>query len=416
MLDIFKGRLLITRMLLILASAALIFIGISTIYAIGHPEEDSPYYDYDDLEGVWKKQAVFAGIGVIGFIIINLISYRTLGEYSYLAYGLILILLAVLLMDKVINIPGIPVINGTRRWIRISLAGRSLSFQPSELCKLIYIVALSWYLRYRSNYRNFSALIGPFVLTFIPMILILLEPDLGTVMLMMPILFIMLFIAGAKVKHLLLIIFLGLLVSPVLWMNMRPYQRMRVSSVLLQNEWIREKINENPKFSEILLGRKQKFNEKQWRNDEGFHLVRSKYAIASGGMDGFGYGKGPFLKYNFLPERQNDFIFSIIAHQWGFKGCLAVLALYGVIVACGVEIATHNTDPFARLTAIGIVVMFTVEVLVNVSMTLGLMPITGLTLPLVSYGGSSLLVSITSIGLLNNIGRTRPFSIARKKY
>lgn len=411
MFAILKGRLLFTRMVLIAAAAALLLIGLATIYAVGHPAQTTPE-KLNDLANVWKKQAMFACVGLAGFIAVNLVNYRKLGYLSYLAYAATLVLLAVLLMDKFVDIPGVPVVNGTRRWIRISLSGQSISLQPSEICKLVYILALGWYLRYRSNYRSFTALIGPFILTFIPMILILLEPDLGTVMLMMPILFTMLFVAGAKLKHLLLIILLGLLISPVLWMNMRPYQRMRISSVLLQNEWVRQKISQSPRFSEILLGEGKKFSEKQWRNAEGFHLIRSKYAIASGGMNGFGYRKGPFLKYNFLPERQNDFIFSIIAHQWGFRGCLVLMGLYALIIACGIEIAIQNTDPFGRLVTIGIIVMFAVEVIINVSMTLGLMPITGLTLPLVSYGGSSLLVSMTAIGLLNNIGRCRPFRIA----
>ncbi|MCX5638462.1 MAG: FtsW/RodA/SpoVE family cell cycle protein, partial [Planctomycetota bacterium] len=120
------------------------------------------------------------------------------------------------------------------------------------------------------------------------------------------------------------------------------------------------------------------------------------------------------VKYNFLPERHNDFIFAIIAHQWGFWGCLAVLGLYVIVGACGLEIAANNTDPYGRLIAVGIVATFTVEVIVNVSMTTGLMPITGLTLPFVSYGGSSLLVSTASVGILNNIGRWRPFTVAPK--
>jgi cell division protein FtsW (lipid II flippase) len=104
----------------------------------------------------------------------------------------------------------------------------------------------------------------------------------------------------------------------------------------------------------------------------------------------------------------------VIAHQWGFRGCLVLLGLYVIIVSCGLEIAVNNTDPFAKLLATGIVALFVVEVLINVGMTVGLMPITGLTLPLVSYGGSSLLVSMAAIGLLNNIGRSRPFSVAPK--
>jgi len=142
----------------------------------------------------------------------------------------------------------------------------------------------------------------------------------------------------------------------------------------------------------------------------GYHLIRSKYAVASGGFTGYGFRRGPFIKYAFLAERHNDFIFAMIAQQWGFIGCILLLLLYVVIIVCGLEIARDNYDPFARLAAAGITLMFAIQVIVNISMTVGLMPITGITLPFVSYGGSSLLFSMISIGLLNNIGQRRPFS------
>ncbi len=412
-----KGRLVAVRLCLLAAALALIAIGIATIYAVGHPAESSLSSQTGDLGNLWKKQLIFAAVGIAGFIAANAVNYRRLGSISCWIFAGVLVLLAYLLVSKyVVELPFAPDTKGTYRWIKLEAGGRALpQIQPSEFCKLSFILALAWYLRYRSNYRNFRALIGPFALTLVPMVLILLEPDLGTVLLMMPILFIMLFVAGAKVKHLLIIVLLALLVSPLLWHKMRPYQRTRISSVLLQNSWIRRKAAAYPALGKILVGRK--FSSKQWKNDWGYHLIRSKYAVASGGTNrakGYGFRKGPFIKYNFLPARHNDFIFAIIVHQWGIWGCLAVLALYGIIVCCGLEIAGSNTDPFGKLLAAGIIAMFTIQVIVNISMTVGLMPITGLTLPLVSYGGSSLLVSMASIGLLNNVGRCRPFSVARK--
>ncbi|MGA1979516.1 MAG: FtsW/RodA/SpoVE family cell cycle protein [Sedimentisphaerales bacterium] len=403
------------RLTLLAATLALVIIGIATIYSVGCPalsavalakaEQPGPPSQTGDSANLWKKQLIFAVIGAVGFIAANFVNYRRLGAASSGIYAFVLMLLAVLLLDMVVDIPFVPVINYARRWIRI---GTAIQFQPSEFCKLAYILALAWYLRYRSNYRNFSALIGPFVLTLLPMVLILLEPDLGTVLLMMPILFTMLFVAGAKVKHLLIIVLTALLISPLLWREMKPYQRIRISSVLLQSSWIQEKAEQYPALGKILVGKK--FSAKQWENEWGYHLTRSKFAVASGGMTGYGFRQGPFIKYDFLVHRHNDFIFAIIAHQWGFLGCLGLFGLYAIIISCGLEIAQHNTDPFGRFLAVGIVAMFAVEVIVNVGMTVGLMPITGLTLPLVSYGGSSLLVSMTSVGLLNNVGRCRPFS------
>jgi rod shape determining protein RodA len=183
--------------------------------------------------------------------------------------------------------------------------------------------------------------------------------------------------------------------------------------VLLQSKWIRDKAEQVPALGKILVG--GKFVARRWQNGGGYHITRSKLAIASGGLTGRGLGRGDFTKYNFLPFRHNDFIFSVIAHQGGFLGCLAFLGLYVILVICGLEIAADNIDPFGRLLAVGIVAMIVVEVLVNVGMTLGLMPITGLTLPFVSYGGSSLLVNLMAVGLLNNVGRCRPFTVAPKK-
>ncbi len=410
MYNFLKGRLVVVRLCLLVSALALVAIGIAAIYSVGHPAELSPASQTVGLANLWKKQIVFAAIGVLVFIAANLVNYRRFGAASYWMYASILLLLGVLLIGRyLVNIPFIPEINNAHRWIRIH--PKLPQIQPSELCKLAYILALAWYLRYRSNYRNFRALIGPFALTLLPMLLILLEPDLGTVLLMMPILFAMLFVAGAKVKHLLLIVLMAVLVSPLMWYKMENYQRIRVSSVLLQSSWIRQKAEQNPTLGKILVG--SKFSTKQWKDDLGYHLVRSKFAVASGGAKGYGFRRGPFIKYNFLPTRHNDFIFAVIAHQWGFLGCLGLLGLCVIIIGCGLEIAGNNTDPFGRLLAVGIVAMFAVEVIVNVSMTVGLMPITGLTLPLVSYGGSSLLVSMAAVGLLNNVGRCRPFSVAR---
>ncbi|MHC4425651.1 MAG: FtsW/RodA/SpoVE family cell cycle protein [Planctomycetota bacterium] len=417
MYNFLKGRLVAVRLCLLAAAIILIGIGIATIYSVGHPAEQSLAGETENLGGYWKKQIIFAVVGIGGFIAVNSVNYRRFGALSYWLFAGILVLLAALLVSKyVVVLPFAKPKHGTYRWIWFTVGGRTLpSIQPSEFCKLAYILALAWYLRYRSNYRNFKALIGPFALALLPMVLILPEPDLGTVLLMMPILFTMLFVAGAKVKHLLIIILMAFLVSPLLWYKMENYQRTRISSVLLQNAWVREKAEQHPRLGRILVG--TKFSTKKWKNDWGYHLIRSKYAVASGGTNsakGYGFRQGPFIKYNFLPERHNDFIFAIIAHQWGFWGCLGLLGLYVIIVSCGLEIAANNTDPFGRLLAVGIVAMFVVEVLINVGMTVGLMPITGLTLPLVSYGGSSLLVSMAAVGLLNNIGRRRPFSVAPK--
>ena len=418
MQNFIKGRLLLVRVCLVVCTLLLVAIGIATLYAVGHPVETTVGMDPDrlaELAGYWKKQLMFAIVGVGGFVAANLVNYRKLGEVSYATYGVVLFLLALLLVSRFLGpLPFMRPSNNAYCWIQVKIGGRQLaSVQPSELCKIAYILALAWYLRYRSNYRSLRALLGPFALTLLPMGLILLEPDLGTVMLMLPVLFSMLFIAGARTKHLLLIILLAILVSPAMWFKMKPYQRQRVSSMLLQSDEIRARVVDSPLLRKILAG--GEFNERMWRNNWGYQLIRSKYAVASGGLAGTGFGRGPFVKYDFLPERHNDFIFPVVAHQWGFIGCLGLVLLYSLLVLCSLEIGANNIDPFARLVAIGIAAMFVIEILVNIGGTLGIMPVTGLTLPFISYGGSSLLVNMVAVGLLNNIGRCRPFTVAPKR-
>ena len=390
----------------------LIAIGIATLYAIGHPAEGKPNAE----AGIWKKQALFSMVGLCALIVANAVSYRYLGQISQWLFGIVLVLLTLILVSKyVVLLPFIPNHKGSFRWIEFSLGGGSiLQLQPSELCKIAYVLAMAWYLRFRSNYDSFKALVGPFAVTLVPMVLILKEPDLGTVLLMMPVLFTMLFVAGARIQHLLSIVLLAIVVSPALWMMMHPYQRERISSVLLQSQWVRSQAEKSPALGNLLVG--EPFTEKKWRTDVGYQLTRSKLAVALGGVTGTGFRRGLFIKYSLLgDERHNDFIFSSIAHQWGFVGCVTLFLLYIVFIACGLEIAASNTDPFGRLVAVGLVAMFAAQVIVNIGMTVGIMPITGITLPFISYGGSSLLANMIAVGLLNSVGRSRPFSVAPRK-
>jgi cell division protein FtsW (lipid II flippase) len=411
--ELLSGRLLVVRAAMVAAAGALIVTGLATIYAAGHPADVGPEFVPAGVRQIapkFDRQLLFAAAAILSFILASSFPYRLLGRASYLLYGIILVMLTVLLFARVVHIPFVSASHGAYRWF--SFGG--LQVQPSEFCKLAYILALAWYLRYRTNCRSFSALVGPFVFTLVPMALIVLEPDLGTVLLMMPILFAMLFIAGARGRDLVVILLLALAAAPVFWNFMSGYQRMRVASLFLQSRWLRQKAVENRTFGNIIAGGSHRI--RNWERNEGYHLLHSKYAVASGGLTGYGWRNGPYLRYDLLPERHTDFVFSLIAHQWGFAGCLIVLVLYAIIIICGVFIAVSNTDPFGRLIAIGVVTMFAVEAGVNVSMSVGLMPITGITLPLVSYGGSSLVIHMAALGLLNNVGRSKPFTAARSPF
>jgi rod shape determining protein RodA len=174
---------------------------------------------------------------------------------------------------------------------------------------------------------------------------------------------------------------------------MRPYQRDRIDMVLRQNT-----------------------EDIRWHMDKGYQLFQSKIALGSGGLLGEGYGEGMFVRYELLPEEHNDFIFAIIGNQFGFVGGLLVILAYALIVLFGIEVSTATNDPFGRLIAIGVVVMIVVQAYLNMAMTIGLAPITGMPLPFVSYGGSSLWANFIGLGLLVNVAKRRPMLIAKKPF
>jgi rod shape determining protein RodA len=289
-----------------------------------------------------------------------------------------------------VDLPLIPVRRDVRRWIDLG----PHSVQPSEFMKVALILALAWYLRYRKSYRAWLGLIPPFLLTLAPMVLILMQPDLGTLLMLLPVLFMMLFVAGARLRHLATIVLLGCATLPAFYFfGMKPYQRERVQVVFKQNT-----------------------ADETWQMGPGYQLRQGLTALGTGGLTGEGYGEGAFVRYDLLPEEQNDFIFAVIGNQWGLVGCVIVILAYVVIIICGLEVALVTNDPFGRLLAVGVVVMIVVQALLNICMNLGLAPITGMTLPFVSAGGSSLWANFLALGLLVNVAQRRPMLIAHPPF
>jgi rod shape determining protein RodA len=319
-------------------------------------------------------------------------SYQKIGRLAYPAYTVLLLLLILLVADAYVDLPLIPVRNNARRW----LAWGPLSIQPAEFMKVGLTLTLARYLRFRDSYRRLRGLLPPFLLTLVPMILIVKEPDLGMTLMLLPVLFLTLFVAGARLRHLALVILLGCATLPVFYRyGMKPYQRDRVLTVVKQNT-----------------------TDQHWQRGPGYQLRQSKIALGSGGVTGEGWGHGIFLesKVTLLPEEHNDFIFAIIGHQWGLIGCVLVILAYSVIVFFGIEVATATNDPFGRLLAIGVVVMIVAQALLNIGMTVGLAPITGMTLPFVSAGGSSVWANFLGLGLLLNVAQRRPMLIANPPF
>lgn len=335
----------------------------------------------DELSGVghfYSRQVVWIVLGLPTLLTVTLVPYRHFRGISYGLFGLSVLLLFVVFF--------MPAINYSHRWIPLGF----MNFQPSEMAKLAYILALAHYLIYRENYRRLTGLLVPFVLTLIPVGLILKEPDLGTALLFFPVLFSMLFAAGAKPGHLLAIILLGILMLPALWMGMSAEQKSRVVTVFTQKD-----------SGPVPKG-------------DGYHLHQSKQVLALGGVWGSELTGMPVddpIAYH-LPADRTDFVYCLIGERWGIVGTLSALGLYLLVFARGLWIAAATREPFGRLIAVGIVALLAAQAAINTGMTVGLMPITGLTLPLMSYGGSSLLSTCLALGLLINVGMRPGYEVA----
>jgi cell division protein FtsW (lipid II flippase) len=384
-------------------------IGISTLHMVFDTDPDRW------LAARAMNQLVFMGMGVIVMTAAIAVGYQRFGRWSYPMFAVCVLMLAYIVLDHVHPMPLVDAKRAVRRWITVG----SIQLQPSELMKIVYVLALGWYLRYRRNYRTLTGLLQPFALTLLPMALILVQPDLGTVLLFLPVLFAMLYAAGAKTKHLLLVIGLAVLASPFFWHHIRGYQRLRVTGVFLQSETVREYLKARPHLWDGLRGKgnasdpedRMKWRREltDWSNQTGYQLVSSKRAIGSGGLTGQGR-EGVFVQYDkFLPERENDFIFAMVAHQWGLVGSLAIVVL-------GYESATCTNDPFGRLVAVGMSTMIAVQALTNLCMTVGIGPVTGVTLPFVSAGGSSIVSCFLLVGILISVAHRRPMLIANPPF
>jgi cell division protein FtsW (lipid II flippase) len=366
--------------LCVLGALGLTLLGIVAIAAITRAPSEPDYA---------TRQIAFLAVGLMAAAVAAVPHYRWLCHLS------VPLLLGVLALLVFVLIPAVPESivrprHGARRWINFYVT----DLQPSELAKIAYIIALASYLRYRRNYRHFLGLLLPFALTLVPMGLILVEPDLGTSLLFLPTLFAMLIAAGARLKHLVLIVVLGLAAAPAMYPLLQPHQKQRINALYYQ-----------------IKGDRRHVQGIGYQGDKAMTLV------GAGGIAGAGRSRAADLvRYNRLPEKHNDMVFAVIACRWGALGAVATWGLYGLFTLGGLVIAAGCKDPFGRLVAVGIVAIMFAQMTINTGMTLGLLPITGMTLPFVSYGGSSLVSAWIMVGLLLNIGLRRAPYLARESF
>jgi len=325
---------------------------------------------YDTSSHYIKRQLQFSAIGFTFFIVVINIRYRLIRNSAFWIYAAgILSLVAVLLIGKTVK--------GSTRWIPLG----PFSLQVSEFMKLAYIMAMARYLMYRKRIHSFRQLVIPILLTALPMLLILKQPDLGTSLVFVVIFFALIFAAGTKIRQLGGVILAGVVILCAAWASgdvlIKDYQKARIKAFVLRE------------------------NTQQYSQRSGYQRIQSEIAVGCGGFAGKGWKKGEHLY--FLPEQHTDFIFSVIAEEWGFLGVVGTIVCYWVLIALGIGNAMATREPFGHLVIIGVMTWIGFQVIVNTGMTMGLMPITGLTLPLISYGGSSLLSSFLAIALVINV-------------
>lgn len=349
----------------------LVTIGELLIYsATNSLEYSSLYHNY------YLKQLVFIIVSLITMFFVSNVNYHIWIELANKLYIFTVFLLILIL------IIGKSKAGGFVRWFHFG----SFSFQPSELCKAALVLAITRFIiDNKGKIALFEGFIKIFCLVGIPLVLIIIQPDLGTAMIFIPLIFFMMFIAGIKLKYLIYSLILIITASPFFWFLMKDYQKRRILSFI------------NPEADPL---------------GSGYSVIQSKIAIGSGGILGKGFLKGTQSQLNFIPEHHTDFVFSVLGEEFGFIGVLIVLCLYYVFVMEGIKIAIHAKDKAGRILATGIISMFVSQVFINIGMTLGILPVVGVPLPFLSYGGSSLLFNMVLIGILFNINSSiKKFSV-----
>ncbi len=325
-----------------------------------------------------ERQMVRFGIGLGLLIIVALIDLRFWMRYAYLIYGLAL---ALLISVEVFGAVGM----GAQRWIDIGF----FQLQPSEIMKVALVLALARYFHGLSHEEvtGFTVLFLPLFMILIPAALVLRQPDLGTAILLVLGGGSVFFLAGARLWLFGLLFVGGLGALPVAWQFLRDYQKQRVLTFI------------NPE-SDPLGG--------------GYHIMQSKIALGSGGLFGKGFLQGSQSHLNFLPEKQTDFIFTMLAEEFGIVGGLGLLTLYMIIIIFGFAIALRSRNQFGRLVALGLTTTFFLYVFINIAMVMGLIPVVGVPLPLVSYGGTAMLSLMFSFGIIMSVCVHKDMKISRR--
>jgi rod shape determining protein RodA len=324
------------------------------------------------MSRLYVTQLYAIALGLIAMLIAMTFDYRTFTDKSHIIYAVLLALLAFVLFRGVVQM-------GARRWI--GLGGFNL--QPSEFAKVGVALVLAKFFGENRGSPGWTDLIVGGVLTAIPFLLIVKEPDLGTAVTLLPVFLAVAYLAGMQMRILGILALCGLLAAPVAWkFAMKDYQKQRISTFL---------------------------DPSQDAKGAGYQQIQARVTVGSGGLTGKGFRQGTQGQLRFLPVAHNDFIFSVLAEEQGFAGVLAALGLYLFVILRTLEAARLAKDRLGAYLVLGVLASFTFQVIYNITMSAGLAPVKGLTLPLMSYGGSSMIATLAGFGLVLNV-RMRRFT------
>jgi rod shape determining protein RodA len=343
-----------------------LFISVVVLVLLGAVVIFSTSYSVDGVDLLnFKKQLVFSVIGIVLMTFISFFDYRALKNYTGLLYVLAcFILIAVLFSGSLVR--------GTASWFSFGF----FSFQPSEFVKIVIIIVMAKYLANAEDHA-LKRIVTSGIYTFLLVILIILQPDLGSSLALVFVWFSMLAVSGVRKKYIIIILLLGLVAFAGSWsFVLEGYQKERVVTFL------------NPQLDPL---------------GSGYNVIQSIIAVGSGNMWGKGLGYGSQSQLNFLPEKHTDFIFAVIAEEMGFIGVLLLLGLFAVVLHRLFKIAIEAQDNFGKFLLLGISFVLIFHIVVNIGMNMGVMPVTGIPLPFISYGGSSLISFLVMIGVAQSV-------------
>ncbi len=317
------------------------------------------------------RQLSSVGIGLVALLVVVSVDYRILVRLAPAFYVMgVALLVAVLVLGRTVS--------GARRWIPVG----PITLQPSELFKLIFVLMLAWALASpRGEPLSRGTVVGSLALMGLPFLLVVRQPDLGTALVLIPVMSAVLVGVGVRLRVLGALALAGLAALPLGWFALKPYQQDRL---LVYLDPFRDPLG------------------------TAYNVIQAKIAIGSGQLLGKGVSGATQSRLAFLPERHTDFIFAVFAEMWGFIGCLVLIVAYSLLVLRGFEIAASTREPRGRVLALGVTAVFAAQTLINLGMVTGLLPVVGIPLPLMSYGGSSMVASLMGLGLLLSI-RMRQF-------